>query len=464
MVFILPIPPVDGMGRYFIRSAGRRGKSREPIPRKKIQPSDSTMHPKLPFVLCATDFSRSADGAALVAAKLARRRGEPLRLVHVTRETQIRDRAILRGRLEAELGRLPPGAGEPRLLLGAHPADELLAYIRSEKPSLVVVGGAVDKPRRWALGSFSEKVAEASPVPTLVVRDPALFDGWDWTKARCSVLLALDFFSSSDAVLRWAKGFQMAGPCDFVACHVNWQVPTMDRPAIANPPEFQARLERNLRKKVRDGLGDNSVPVVVRPFFGEPGGGVVQIAVEQKSQLIAVATHQRHGLRRLAQFSVSRDVLRQADTNVLCVPVTAPFDPREAHVPDYHRVLVATDFSELGNSAIPFACGLCGIGGLVRIVHVRPPRARVAPEVATALLRGLIPSETGARCQTPEVAVLSGSNPAAAICAEAENFGADAVCLASHGRGASRALHGSVARAVMTRLQLPLLIVRRPEA
>jgi nucleotide-binding universal stress UspA family protein len=236
----------------------------------------------------------------------------------------------------------------------------------------------------------------------------------------------------------------------------------MEEAVLANPPTLQARLERNLRKKVRDKLGDSSVPVVVRPFFGEPGGCIARIAEERQCQLIAIGTHQRHGIHRLAQFSVSRDVLRQARTNVLCVPVTAPFDPQEAHVPDFSRVLVATDFSELGNTAVPFACALCGVGGLVRLVHVLSPRARGTADQVAARLRALIPHETGARCQAPEVVVREGADTAVVICAEAEDFGADAVCLASHGFGLARALHGSVAKAVLQRLRLPVLVVRRP--
>jgi nucleotide-binding universal stress UspA family protein len=52
---------------------------------------------------------------------------------------------------------------------------------------------------------------------------------------------------------------------------------------------------------------------------------------------------------------------------------------------------------------------------------------------------------------------------AAAICEEAERFGADLVCLASHGLGASRALHGSVTKSVLKKIRRPLLVIRRPE-
>jgi nucleotide-binding universal stress UspA family protein len=162
--------------------------------------------------------------------------------------------------------------------------------------------------------------------------------------------------------------------------------------------------------------------------------------------------------------------LHQAAINVICIPLTASFDGREAHIPDFRRVLVATDFSDLGNTAVPYACAACSIGGLVKIIHVAPPRVPTKRHAATGWssddrehLRALIPNETGARCQPPEVEVLESSDVAKAICAEAERFGADVVCIASHGLGASRALHGSVTKAVLTRLRRPLLVIRRPE-
>ena len=435
------------------------------------------MNSKKRFILSASDFSPHANDAATVAAKLALCRGEKLVLVHAADLPRPGVRTILNRRLEGEVERLRKTGVEVEALLldGAKPSEVLVDYIRKEGPSLVVVGCDVKGPiDRWALGSFSEAIAESSPVPTLVVRNPAAFESWDWTKGGLSILLALDFYASSDVVLRWAKQFQLAGPCELLACHVNWRIPFMEESATAgeaaNPAALQHRLERDLHKKVRDQIGDDSVEVIVRPYFGDPGPCIVEIATEKKAQLIAVGTHQRHGLHRLAQFSISREVLHQSAINVICVPVTASFDAREAHIPDFHRVLVATDFSDLGNAAIPFACAACCIGGLVKIIHVAPPRVHPKRHAGAGWssdyreqLRALIPNETGARCQPPVVEVLEDRDVAKAICTEAQRFGADVVCIASHGLGASQALHGSVPKAVLKRLRRPLLVIRRPE-
>lgn len=414
-----------------------------------------------PTVVCATDFSDVASLAAVVAAKIAAGWAEPLRVVHVTQVLDAAERVGLQRRLELEAQRLAPGGApcEVTLLAGPRPADTFLEYVRAERPSLVVVGSETKGPLdRWALGSFSEQVAEASPVPTLVLRNPGAFAEWGWSGRSVRILAAVDLRAGTESVLRWIKELGRAGPYVVTPCHVRWQT---DR----DTPDLQPQLQRELKKLGRDQLAADLPDALVVQTTGEIGLSIIESAWRVNADLIVVGTHQRHGLSQLFHGSVSRRLLHEAGLNVACVPVSAEFDPRHAHIPEYRRVLVATDFSPLGDAAIPFACGACSIGGLVRFVHVQEPSAAspASSEAACSRLRALIPAETGARCQPPEVVVLQDRSPARAICAEAERFGADLVCLSSHGLGVSRAGHGSVARAVLEKLRRPVLIIRRPE-
>src|SRR5688572_25795667 len=105
------------------------------------------------FILCATDFSPQAIDAATVAAKIALRRGEKLRLVHATDAPKASVLAILKSRLDTEVERLQKTGSDVELVLldKPRPSEGLLAYIRKELPSLVVVGCAVKGPiDRWA--------------------------------------------------------------------------------------------------------------------------------------------------------------------------------------------------------------------------------------------------------------------------------------------------------------------------
>ena len=194
--------------------------------------------------MCATDFPPAAIASADVAAKLALQRSEQLRLVHATESTNVRALAETRKRLDAEVARLRKTGVNvaPCLIEGESPTHAVLEQTRAEGASLIVVSSSVKGPMdRWAVGSFSEKMAESSPAPTLVVRDPAAFDSTGGRKGRLKVLLALDLFSTSDVVLRWAREFQLATPCAIVSCHINLRMPTTEEAAVApgrpvNPP------------------------------------------------------------------------------------------------------------------------------------------------------------------------------------------------------------------------------------
>jgi nucleotide-binding universal stress UspA family protein len=417
------------------------------------------------------DFSPSSEEAGSVAKHLALKKHLPLEVVHVDQASKRELRRGIRRHLDIEVEGLREAGVDARVavLSGHEPAGPLSQYIKKTLPELVIMGNQAKGPLdRWALPSLSEQIADASPVPVLLVQDSTAFSEWDWTESTLKVQLCLDFSAASDAVLRWARTLRQIGPCEFFVGHVI-------QPVYQKGPSGEQRtgkpareaLERDLRKKVRDVLGDESLFVIVRQSNDGVGGQLDEIARERKADLLAVGTHQWQGIQKLLHGSVSFDLQHLTECNVVVIPLQTKFDPGAAHIPDFHRVLVATDFSELGNSAIPFACGACGIGGLVRIVHVVKGQNGLRPGKIAELktrLRGLVPLETAARCQPPEIEIVRADDASKAICAEAAKFGADLVCLASHGTGASRAIHGSVTKAVLKQLPRPLLVIRQPSS
>src|ERR1044071_2147243 len=98
------------------------------------------MNPNRSFILCATDFSAPAADAANVAARIAARRGETLRLVHVSGDSRISMLAAMKNRLEVEAERLRRlGADVTPTLLKNGGAAGLLATMKKESPGLIVV-------------------------------------------------------------------------------------------------------------------------------------------------------------------------------------------------------------------------------------------------------------------------------------------------------------------------------------
>jgi nucleotide-binding universal stress UspA family protein len=148
------------------------------------------------------------------------------------------------------------------------------------------------------------------------------------------------------------------------------------------------------------------------------------------------------------------------------------------------RVLCASDLSEFGNRALPFAFAVAAPAGRVTVLHVletKPvpsplvprygqPRAddeelaaqeRERAERLAALARPL----AEARALSFEVRVTRAARVADAVLAEAERIDADLICLATHSRtGLAQLVLGSAADEVLRRSGRPVLLVPSPVA
>lgn len=449
-------------------------------------------------ILCPTDFSESAARAADVAALLAARKKLPLRLLHcatdpvVIGEMPVVESIDVRARaaLDAEAGRLRAGGTEVITdLRHGRPAEEITAAASEDPTDMIVIGstgGGLGL--HWLIGSVASRVAESAPVPTLVVREPDLLVNWLMRAGELGVLCAVDFSISADAALAAVKALSQLGSLKIDAAFIQ---PTDDEftpfpgdPTLAGERKddaSRADRERDVWEQVRDRLGREDARVHVRLAGRRLDHEFVRLADELRSGLLVVGTHQRHGLSRLKEPSFSRGTLAHAGTNVLCAPL-ASYKPA-FRLPVFNRVLVATDFSQTGDDALRHAYGLAGGGGTVRLVHVcHAPSAGINPliggrtylassvevqkekEEAEARLRALLPSELAALRVECEVKALAHHDPAAAICEEAEAFGADVICMGSHGHTrAGAALLGSVAQGVVAKAHRPVLTVPPPK-
>lgn len=137
-----------------------------------------------------------------------------------------------------------------------------------------------------------------------------------------------------------------------------------------------------------------------------------------------------------------------------------------------NNILVATDFSELGQAAVEHALMLAEkLGGTLHVVHVYTLQNK--PESATQAREDLERAEQHARAQLDRVGaelrscqrlgqtVLRHGDPAPMILLTADELGADLVVLGTHGRrGLGRLVMGSVAEAVLRQSLVPVLVVK----
>ncbi len=205
------------------------------------------------------------------------------------------------------------------------------------------------------------------------------------------------------------------------------------------------------------------------------------------AQLIVSTTHGRGGLQRAWLGSVADRLVVTSSVPVLLVRPREKSDGGEragdesalvAEAPEFRRVLVALDGSELAEEALRHTPPIAASGAeycLFRVVAV--PATRNDPEQAywTPLERDSIEArraeatqylEQTARALLPAgvpvtARVVLSASPASAILEAARDWGADLVAISTHGRsGLARLVAGSVADKVYRGSEVPTLVVR----
>src|SRR5262245_32982840 len=219
-------------------------------------------------IVCGTDFSATATEAVDTAAAMARKLGTKVVLVHVEQlqgslpsDPFLLEDAISQKRreLDGEAQRLRDlGTEVEERFVSGSAFDELVTAATEAKGRLIVVGAVGHSlARRLLVGSVAERTAEASPVPTLVVRPGERLASWIRGEHPLKVLVGYDFSAASDAALRWVQQLAQIGKFQVTVLYSNWPPDEARRlgyegplPLVNNPPDVQKKLERDLKKRV----------------------------------------------------------------------------------------------------------------------------------------------------------------------------------------------------------------------
>jgi nucleotide-binding universal stress UspA family protein len=448
-------------------------------------------------LICGTDFSDWGKAAQTAAAALAARLGHELWLVHALDpdvevmgpDAREKVAALVSRRLEAEaraLEGLAKGAVRTEVLDGRADGG-LRDFARAKHAALVVVGSAGHGAGPLvSVGGTSERLAVGADVPVLVVRDGDPFAAWSHG-APLKVLVGVDDSAASGSAVRWVERLRAAGPVDVVVGCVYYADEARQRYGVrgrasftAADPALEHLIERDLKRRVPTLAGRGELTYRARLGVGRVADHLLELAEAERCQLVVVGSHGRTGLARM--WSVSAATLHLSRMSVAVVPLDGEPAGAFAAPPRLKRVLVTTDFSPLGDAAVPWAYTLVDAGGEVYLSHVTvvdpavgelvdrylpadagpQTRSTVEAEVA-ARLRALVPLDAAERNVVTRTEVLRGVAPAKALVEAAERLGADAIVIASHGRtGLARTLLGSVAEDVLRHARAPVFVVRPP--
>ena len=429
-------------------------------------------------ILCATHFSEAAQRATTAAAQLARRLDEPLFLVHVLSGDLSRAlgqslHESASAALQQEVRRLEAmGARVSHQLLTGEAAEELARFAKEKGATLVVTAGPTSASPFLGVGGTVDRLATSLAVPLLVVRDPAPFEAWVAGTRPLRVMLGVERSQPFEAAREWVRLLRRHGPVEVVAGRIYWPHEEYQRLGLAHPlafqdvtPELRRALEQEVRTLASPLAGEEgAVRVRLEPGVGRIADHLVTLAAEEQVDLLVVGSHQRRGLGKL--WSVSHHALRLATMAVASVPAAVAARGAAVAIPALRSVLVATDFSEPANRAIPYAFSLLPTGGTVYLVTVGGEASYVAENERDLRqrLHQLVPRDGDGQGRKVQVEVLTGGDVATAILQAAHRLDADVICVGRHGRSGPMApAMGSVAKAVLAQADRPVLVVRPPE-
>jgi nucleotide-binding universal stress UspA family protein len=292
-----------------------------------------------------------------------------------------------------------------------------------------------------------------------------------------SILVPLDGSTFSEAALAYALGISRRTGADVQLATVHEPVPSFAYDEWESAAwEWSQEYLRTVRDRVAERAGGQ-----VNAWIGT--GRVVDLlqvrADTVDADLVVMATHGRGALSRAWLGSVADGFLRQARQPVLLI--RPPSDGSVPEDPSFTRVLVTLDGSDLSESVLDLAVGVCQAFEadlhLLRVVsypveiaspylpHTIQMNQKVVEEAKHAAgdyLQGIARrlAEEGTQATTHVVVDHQAGHT---IAHEAGTLEADLLVMATHGRGGlQRALLGSTTDKVIRSVQIPVL-VRRPE-
>ncbi len=177
---------------------------------------------------------------------------------------------------------------------------------------------------RWVYGSVTLELLHRATVPVLLVRSGAPdtlpegdglrvlvpLDGSPLAEMALSSALSLaDLLGGSLVLIQVIPAFQ--------ASRVGWLI----GPLVTDPSEHAAldAAAHTYLEAIRKTLEDQTVPVDLMVEEGDPALAVARAAKTKACALVAVATHGRTGLARLAIGSVAEGIVATAPAAVLVV-------------------------------------------------------------------------------------------------------------------------------------------------
>jgi nucleotide-binding universal stress UspA family protein len=280
-----------------------------------------------------------------------------------------------------------------------------------------------------------------------------------------NVLFATDFSPCSNAALPYAVSIARQYGAKLCAAHV-----VSSLAYLAASPEVWPTFDQQEQQRIRE-VEDlekklQGIPHSVLTRTGNVWEALARLVRENEIDLLVVGTHGRTGFQKLLMGSVAEEIFRKAYCPVLTVGPNVRFTTEA--MPQFKKILFATDFSKESLAALPYAISFAEEhDARLSLLHIleQPAVGSVDLESNAAFLlsrlRELVPPGTQFWCH-PQSFVEYGV-PADRILDFAQKMEADLIVLGVRPSGAgldvSTHLARNTAHKIVAHASCPVLTV-----
>jgi nucleotide-binding universal stress UspA family protein len=290
-------------------------------------------------ILCATDFSQTAERAGTLARELARAFEAQYHLLHVIviledphleeRHRQRLEELVAAGDearrrdLENDSDVQPGLAVTPHMVRGLAPAEVIVETAASLSSDLIVMGTHGRRGlSHLLLGSVAERVVRTSRVPVLTVRADADIE----LHGTPRMLLPHDFSEASAAAVRMAATWAARLGAEITLLHVVEPVvyPEFYSVDVLSDDLMKRLVERSekaLRSAAEDLLGGTEAEIRVE--VGRAADTIVDQARADDFDMVVMSTRGLSGLEQVLLGSVAESVLRRCEVPLLAIPAAS---------------------------------------------------------------------------------------------------------------------------------------------
>jgi len=198
------------------------------------------------------------------------------------------------------------------------PSENILNYATEHHVNLIIMAThGLSGLRRWWLGSVFEKVVSRAAVPVLGIHSKQVREVDRDRKAAFKRILApLDGSETGGAAMHDAEAIALKTGASLVLVHVLPAPHAVEArwlgPEFADFVKAMHDAGQKYLDKVNTRLSARGLEVEVRIVSGDPAARIIDVAREEKADLIAMSTHGRSGIARWVLGSVADKILHES--------------------------------------------------------------------------------------------------------------------------------------------------------